>query len=95
MARLFEKMLVAEDFEVEVTNTYEVFSDVEKLKQFDLIVPCITMDKIEDGWVENVAEAVAGSNYRGNADDLFQPPAGIRIHRLDLHDRRRLGDVQL
>ncbi len=59
MAGLFREILEAENFEVEVTNDYTAFADAEKLKALDLIVPCITMDKIEGEYVANVCTAVA------------------------------------
>ncbi|VGO15885.1 hypothetical protein PDESU_04473 [Pontiella desulfatans] len=66
MAKLFEEMLLAENFDVEVTNDYTVFADTDNLKQLDLIVPCITMDKTEDAYIENVSQAVmAGTGLAG------------------------------
>ena len=59
MAALFEEILITENFEVEVTGSYEIFADLDALKRFDLIVPSITMDKVEEAWIENIATAVA------------------------------------
>lgn len=76
MADIFEKMLIAEGFDVEVTDKLEAFSDAEKLKTFDLIVPSVTMETIESEWVKNVSEAVAAgtglAGCHGGMGDTFR-----------------------
>jgi type 1 glutamine amidotransferase len=49
---------VQEGFSVEVSDSLEAFSDGEKLKALDLIVPVWTMGRIEQEWVNNVSAAV-------------------------------------
>jgi type 1 glutamine amidotransferase len=58
VAAIFKRILEREQFEVEVSDTLEAFSDGEKLKTLDLIVPVWTMGKIEQTWVNNVSAAV-------------------------------------
>lgn len=66
VADIFQDVLEKENFEVEVSDTLEAFSDGEKLKGLDLIVPVWTMGRIEQQWVNNVSEAVqAGVGLAG------------------------------
>jgi type 1 glutamine amidotransferase len=58
VAEIFRGQLVQEGFSVEVSDTLEAFSDGEKLKALDLIVPVWTMGRIEQEWVNNVSAAV-------------------------------------
>lgn len=83
VAEIFRGQLVAEGFEVEVSDTLEAFADAEKLKSLDLIIPLWTMSKIEQRLVDNVSAAVqsgvglAGSHggmcdaFRENVDWQF------------------------
>lgn len=59
VASLFNDILTAEGFEVEVSDTVEAFADAGRLKELDLIIPIITMSKIDNKLVEHVSEAVA------------------------------------
>lgn len=66
VAEIFRGMLAAEGFEAEVSDTLEAFADKDKLMGLDLIVPCWTMGKIEQEWVNNVSAAVqAGTGLAG------------------------------
>lgn len=58
VAQIFREILEQENFSVEVSDTLEAFSDGEKLKSLDLIVPVWTMDRISQEWVNNVSAAV-------------------------------------
>lgn len=58
VAEIFHEQLVAEGYEVEVSDTLEAFADLDKLKGLSLIVPIWTMDKIDQALVNNVSEAV-------------------------------------
>ena len=58
VARIFERVLRATQFDVEVSNTLESFDDKAKLAALDLIVPVWTMGKISGPQCNNVAEAV-------------------------------------
>ena len=55
---VFNRILVEEDFETEVSDTLDSFSDPEKLKQLHLIVPIWTMGEISEEYAVNVANAV-------------------------------------
>ncbi len=58
VAELFRTILEEERFEVEVSDHLEAFSDRDKLKSLDLIVPHWTMGDIDKQYVVNVSEAV-------------------------------------
>jgi type 1 glutamine amidotransferase len=58
IAEIFRGQLEQEGFSVEVSNTLEAFSEGEKLKALELIVPVWTMGRIEQEWVNNVSAAV-------------------------------------
>jgi uncharacterized protein len=58
VAEIFRGILEEENFNVEVSNNLESYSDPEKLKSLDLIVPHWTMGEIPKKYVLNVSEAV-------------------------------------
>lgn len=58
-SKRFEKLLKEMEFEVEVSDTLEVFECLEKLKELDLIVACWTMGEITREQSQNVIQAVA------------------------------------
>lgn len=59
VADRFNKFLLAEGFDVEVSKTLDSFLDAEKVKQLHLIVPVWTMGKITKEQCMPVIEAVA------------------------------------
>lgn len=83
VARIYKDLLVAENFEVKISDTLDAYADVEKLKALHLIVPHWTMGEIDPQYVRNVSEAVisgvglAGSHggmcdsFRKNVDWQF------------------------
>lgn len=80
---IYRKILEAENFDVEVSDTLDAYADVEKLKALDLIVPNWTMGEIAKQYVWNVSEAVASGvglagshggmcdSFRNNVDWQF------------------------
>jgi type 1 glutamine amidotransferase len=60
VAEIFRDLLVAENFEVEVSANLDSFKDAQRLKELDLIVPVWTMGKISKEQLEAVVSAVAG-----------------------------------
>ena len=58
VATIFRGILEKENFDVEMSDTLDVYADVEKLKGLDLIVPHWTMGEIEQEYVNNISEAV-------------------------------------
>ena len=46
VAEIYNKMLKEEGFETQVADSLEPFADVERMKTFDLIVPCWTCGQI-------------------------------------------------
>ncbi|MBB6674921.1 ThuA domain-containing protein [Cohnella nanjingensis] len=76
VAGLFKDILEKESFEVEVSDTLEAFADADRLKSLDLIVPCWTMGRIEQQWVNNVSEAVQSgvglAGVHGGMCDAFR-----------------------
>ncbi|WKA53142.1 ThuA domain-containing protein [Planococcus shixiaomingii] len=83
VARIYKDLLVAENFDVEISDTLDAYADAEKLLAINLIVPHWTMGEIEPQYVRNVSEAVisgvglAGSHggmcdsFRKNVDWQF------------------------
>ena len=58
-AELFRDLLVAEDFQVTMSDTLDVLNDYETIKQYDLFVPVWTMGKISWEAEQNICKAVA------------------------------------
>ncbi|MBE9916159.1 hypothetical protein G8C92_19265 [Paenibacillus donghaensis] len=58
VSALFRKVLEAEGFEVEVSDTLASFDDEAKLKSLDLIIPVWTMGEISQERVNHVSAAV-------------------------------------
>ncbi len=56
---IFAQMLKAEGYEVEISETLDCFSDVQKLCTLDLIVPLWTMGEIHAEYVKNISQAVS------------------------------------
>lgn len=75
-ATLFSKILKEEDFDVELYDDLDIFSNLRKLEEAHLIVPIWTMGEIKEEQVESVSEAVnegtglAGSH--GGMCDAFR-----------------------
>jgi type 1 glutamine amidotransferase len=66
VARVLEHALIAEGFEVEVSDTLDAFKDAKKLMDLSLIVPHWTMGKITGEQVNPVLDAVqAGVGLAG------------------------------
>ncbi len=74
-AGIVRAMLEEEGFSVRVENTTEAFAD-PRLAQLDLIVPIVTMAKIEKPQVENLSKAVRGgaglAGFHGGMCDAFR-----------------------
>jgi uncharacterized protein len=58
VADLFEKILLAEGFEVEVSNTLDTFADEEKVRAANLLIPVYTMSTITAEQRDPVLKAV-------------------------------------
>lgn len=58
VSKIFKNVLLEEEFDVEVSNTLESFSDKKKLMELSLIVPLWTMGEIAGEYVKNVCDAV-------------------------------------
>jgi type 1 glutamine amidotransferase len=76
VARVLERALAAEGFEVEVADTLDVFKDAKKLMGLSLIIPHWTMGKITAEQVKPVLEAVASgvglAGCHGGMCDAFR-----------------------
>jgi type 1 glutamine amidotransferase len=59
IAALFEEILIAEGFDVEVADTLDAFADQEKVFSKDLLVPVWTMGEISGAQIGPVLKAVA------------------------------------
>lgn len=83
VAGIYRRILTAEGFEVEVSDSLDAFGDKEKLMSLDLIAPNWTMGQIDKELVQNVLAAVqsgvgiAGTHggmcdaFRNNVDWQF------------------------
>ena len=58
-AELFRDLLVAENFQVTMSDTLDVLNDYDELKQYDLFVPVWTMGKLSWEAEQNICKAVA------------------------------------
>ncbi len=80
VAEIFEKSLKGLGFEVETSETLDVFLDQEKLKSLDLIVPIWTMGEITKEQLEPVLEAVGSGvglvGCHGGLCDAFRNSVG-------------------
>jgi uncharacterized protein len=74
-AQIVRGMLEEEGFDVRVENTTEAFADPE-LAQINLVVPIVTMAKIEKNQLDNLSKAVRGgvglAGFHGGMCDAFR-----------------------
>ena len=79
-AQIVAKMLEEHGFKVYVENTTEAFAD-PVIADMSLIVPIVTMSKIEKEEVENLTAAVRGgvglAGYHGGMCDAFRDASTI------------------
>jgi type 1 glutamine amidotransferase len=74
----FKQFLESEDFEVDVTDSLEVFLDLERLKALDLFIPVWTMAKeaLDKPYFESVSEAIGSgvglAGCHGGMCDAFR-----------------------
>lgn len=70
-------------FEIEISDTLDAFKDVEKVKTFDLIVPCFTMaDMNGEQWAgmdQAVRSGVGFAGWHGGAGDAFRSNTGYQF----------------
>jgi len=73
---IFEPILKDEGFDVEVSDTMDVYLDKEKMQSLSLIVPCWTMGTIEkeqeQGLLEAVKSGVGIAGWHGGMGDAFR-----------------------
>lgn len=73
---IFEQVLKNEGYEVEVTNSLDVYLNAEKLKSLNLIVQCYTMGTItkeqEKGLLAAVKEGLGFAGWHGGMGDAFR-----------------------
>jgi uncharacterized protein len=76
VARLFEEILLAEAFEVEVSDTLDAFADEEAVRARSLLVPIVTMSAItpaqRDPVLRAVADGVGLAGCHGGMCDAFR-----------------------
>jgi len=76
IAEWFAKVLAAESYDVEVSDSLAVFDDARKLNSLDLIVPQWTMGELSKERAEVVSEAVAAgvgiAGLHGGMCDSFR-----------------------
>ncbi len=73
---LFAPILEGKGYEVEISDTLETYSDGERMKTFDLIVPVWTMDELpresEEGLLEAVKAGTGLAGWHGGMADAFR-----------------------
>ena len=76
VSELFAGVLEGEGYSVELSDSLDVYKDVDKLKALDLIVPVVTMSKIEKEQLEGLQEAVKSgvglAGFHGGMGDSFR-----------------------
>jgi type 1 glutamine amidotransferase len=74
-AKLVAEMLEGENFKVYVENTTEAFAD-PSIKDLSLVIPIVTMSKIEKEEVQNLSRAVESgvglAGWHGGMGDAFR-----------------------
>jgi len=80
VAEIFRRVLTEEGFEVEVSDTLDVFKDEAKLMGLSLVVPCWTMGKISNEQLKPVMNAVKSgvglAGCHGGMCDAFRECCG-------------------
>jgi type 1 glutamine amidotransferase len=76
VSELFAGILETEGYRVELSDTLDVYRDVATLKTLDLIVPVVSMSKIEKEQLEGLLEAVKSgvgiAGFHGGMADSFR-----------------------
>ncbi len=76
VSEIFQRTLSECGFEVEISDTLDVFLDIEKLKSLHLIIPVWTMGKLTKEQVRPVSDAVASgvgiAGCHGGMCDAFR-----------------------
>jgi type 1 glutamine amidotransferase len=75
-AAVFAPLLERAGFQVEIADTLEVYTDVEKMRSLSLIVPIWTMGKITkeqlEGLLQAVREGAGIAGWHGGMGDSFR-----------------------
>src|SRR3712207_552402 len=73
---IFVPFLREQDYDVEVHNTLDVYTDENKMRAFDLVVQVYTMATItpqqEQGLLEAIKSGVGFAGWHGGAADAFR-----------------------
>lgn len=73
---IFAPILQGDGFEVEISETMDIYTDVDRMRDFNLIVPCWTMGKIEDaqemGLLDAIKDGVGIAGWHGGMGDAFR-----------------------
>jgi len=75
-AKIFSEVLKNENYEVEITDTLDVYLEAEKMSSMDLIVPVWSMSEIteeqEKGLLEAIKSGVGIAGWHGGMGDSFR-----------------------
>jgi type 1 glutamine amidotransferase len=73
---VFAPYLEASGFAVQLENGIDAYADVERLRELDLVVQCVTMDTIteeqENGLLAAVREGLGFAGWHGGIVDAFR-----------------------
>lgn len=74
--QIFAPLLELADFQVEISQTLDVYLDTEKMRALDLIIPCWTMDTITPEQLKGLLGAVESgtglAGWHGGMADSFR-----------------------
>lgn len=80
---VFAPILDSEGFEVEISDSMDVYTDADKMAALDLVVPCWTMGQIaqeqEKGLLEAVRGGVGIAGWHGGMCDSFRNNTGYQF----------------
>jgi len=75
-AKIFEQILILENYDVEMTTTLDIYLDEEKMPLFDLIIPVWTMSNIsaeqEQGLLKTIKAGAGIAGWHGGMADSFR-----------------------
>jgi type 1 glutamine amidotransferase len=75
-ARIFEEVLLTENYDVDISDTLEIYEDAEKMAALDLIVPIWTMSEISpeqgSGLLNTIKAGTGIAGWHGGMADSFR-----------------------
>jgi uncharacterized protein len=96
---VFAPLLQAKGFEVEISDTLDVYADKAKMDSIDLVVPIWTMGQIkpeqEKGLLDAVQAGTGIAGFHGGMCDSFRNNTGFKITDKNHEITRGISDFEL